>query len=520
MRSGLLILPFLSILIVAVFSALASTYSNSAVLFNSIGFSLAVALLGIWIFADWSGFKKFFARKGAKYGASSGAVIVLAVGVFIGAGVITSRPRFDKTIDLSRDKTSTLSDQSVKTIETLTKSGQELTVIAFFNEQAQEQTFRDLIGLYSAKGAKLSIKYLNPDKEPLQANAEKLTSANTVIFRLGGRENRITSFTEEKVTNALIGVLKEGSKKIYFTTGHGEGQLSGQDAGGFEIMSQELKNNRFDVAEVNLLESGKVPDDATAVVISGPKYDLKDAEIKFLEDFINRGGSIFTMIDALVPVTNFNKLLSKYGVTYNNDFMLLRPDDPRAQLLGPNNAMVGEFDEFNSITKDFAKKNAVALLFQNTRTISEITDNDAKFKVSLIGKTVQSTTVKVKNVESQNDLKGGISPERIEQGAFAVMATATGKIGEKEVRIVAYGSAQIANNRGAQSPENRDLVSNTVNWLSQDDDFIAIRPRDVTKSTLTLTSNHSMLNLLFISYLYPFLFLGFGAYYWLRRRQA
>jgi hypothetical protein len=519
MRNGLLILPFLSLLTVAVFSVLASAYSGSATLFNLIGLGLATTLLAIWVFADWRGFKAFFARKGAKYGASSGVVILLAIGMFIGAGVITSRPRFDKTIDLSRDKTSTLSDQSVKIIETLNKSGQDLSVLAFFNEDAQEQGFRDLIGLYTSKGAKFSVKYINPEKDPLQANAEKLTSANTVIFRLGGRENRVTTFTEEKITNALIGVLKEGSKKIYFTTGHGEGQLAGQDAGGFEIISQELKNNRFDVAEINLLETGKVPDDATTVVISGPKYDLKDAEVTFLEDFISRGGSLLTMVDALVPISNINKLLSKYGITFNNDFMLLRPDDPRAQLLGHNNAMVGDFDEFNSITKDFAKKNAVALLFQNTRTISENTDNAAKFKVSLIGKTVQSTTVRVKNAVSQNDLKG-ITQERIEQGAFAVMATASGKAGEKDVRIVAYGSAQIANNRGAQSPENRDLISNTVSWLTQDDDFIAIRPRDVTKSTLTITSSQSMINLLFISYVYPFLFLGFGTYYWLRRRQA
>jgi hypothetical protein len=519
MRNGLLILPFLALLTLAVFTVHASTYSNSATLYNVIGAVLAATLVGIWIFADWRGFQVFFARKGAKYGASSGLVILLAVAVFIGAGVLTSRPRFDKTIDLSRDKTSTLSDQSVKAIDSLNKTGKELTILAFFNEDSQEQTFRHLIGLYMGKGAKLTIKYVNPDKDPILANAEKLTSANTAIFRLGDRENRITTFTEEKITNAFIAVLKEGSKKIYFTTGHGEGQLTGQDAPGFEIISQELKNNRFDVAEINLLEAGQVPDDATAIVISGPKYDLKDAEVKFLEDFIAKGGSVLTMIDALVPVNNINKLLSKYGISYNNDFMLLRPDDPRAQLIGPNNAMIGDFDEFNTITRDFAKKNAVALLFQNTRSVSEITENEAKFKVSLIGKTAQSTTVKVKNVVSQSDLKG-ISESRLEQGSFAVMATATGKVGEKDVRIASYGSAQIANNRGAQSPENRDLVSNTVSWLTQDDDFIAIRPRDVTKSTLTITSNQSMMNLLFISYLYPFLFLGFGAYYWLRRRQA
>ena len=519
MRSGLLILPFLAIFTVAVFSVLASSFANLATVFNSVGLGLAFLILATWGWFDRSGFKKLFSRKGAKYGASSGAVLILALAVFIGLGVLTSRPRFDKTFDLSRDKTNTLSDQSVKAVETLNKSGQELTVLAFFNEENQEQGFKDLIRLYLDKGAKISIRYVDPNKDPILANAEKLTSANTVIFKLANRENRITTFTEEKVTNALIAVLKEGSKKIYFTSGHGEGQLSGQDAGGFGIISEALKNNHFEIVELNLLEAGKVPDDASVLVIAGPKYDLKDGEVTSIDNFITKGGSLMAMVDAMTPTANINKLLSKYGISYNGDFMLLRPDDPRAQLLGPNNAMVSEFDEFNAITKDFARKNSVALLFQNTRTISEITDNIAKFKVSLIGKTSQATTVKVKNVTSQNDLRG-ITQDRIEQGTFAVIAASTGKAGEKDVRIAAFGSAQLANNRGAQSPENVDLISNSVNWLTQDDDFIAIRPRDVTKSTLNIGTSPSMLNLLFISYLYPFIFLGFGAYFWLRRRQA
>lgn len=519
MRTGLFILPFLSVFFAAFGATLSSSFASQAVLFKSIGWGLALGILALWVWLDLDGFKKVFARKGAKYGASSGIILVLAVGVFIGISVISSRPRFDKTIDLSRDKTNTLSDQSVKAVETLAKKEAPLQVTAYFIDQQQEQTFRDLMGLYLGRGAKINVEYVNPQKDPTRAMAEKLTSANTVVFRLGKQENHVTTFSEEKITNALVAVLKEGSKKIYFTKGHGEGQLSGQDGSGFDLINQDLKNNRYEVADVTLLDSGKVPDDAAALVIAGPKYDFKETETKFVDDFISKGGSVLTLVDALTPVENINKLLTKFGMSFNNDFMILRPDDPRAQLLGQNNAIVGDFDEFSPVTKDFARKSNVAILFQNTRTISEVPDNAAKFKVTLVGKTSGETTVRVKNVSSAADLRG-ITPERIDEGSFAVMATANGKAGEKDVRIAAFGSAQFANNQGAQSAENRDLLVNTLSWLTQDDDFIAIRPKDSTKSTLSLASGGATLNLLFISYIYPFLFLGFGTFYWLRRKQA
>jgi ABC-type uncharacterized transport system involved in gliding motility auxiliary subunit len=519
MRTGLFILPFLAIFIAALFASLASSFSAQAVVFKSIGWGLALALIALWGWLDRTGFKKFFARKGAKYGASSGVVLLMTVAVLIGISIITSRPRFDKTLDLSRDQTNTLSDQSIKAVESLKARNAELKVTAFFLEQQQEQSFRDLIGLYTATGAKMAIEYVNPQKDPTRAMAEKLTSGNTVIFKLGLQENRVTTFTEEKVTNALVAVLKEGTKKIYFTKGHGEGALTGQEASSFEIITQELKNNRYDVADVNLIDSGKVPDDASTLIIAGPKYDFKEQEGQFIEDFIAKGGSVLALVDAMTPVANLNKVLTKYGMSFNDDFMILRPDDPRAQLLGQNNAIIGDFDEFSPVTKDFARKSNVAVLFQNTRTVSEHTDNSAKFKVSMIGKTAGETTVKVKNVQSANDLRG-ISQDRIEQGSFAVMATATGKSGEKDVRIAAFGSSQFMTNQGAQRAENRDLLVNTVSWLTQDDAFISIRPKDLTKSTLALTSGGATLNLLFISYIYPFLFLGFGAFYWLRRKQA
>lgn len=519
MRSGLFIIPFFAILLAAFGTMLAGSFADKATLFYSIGWGGAAAALALWGWLDRDGFVAVFHRKGSKYGASSGVVVLLGFLCIVAVAVLTSKPRFDKSLDLSRDKANTLSEQSLKAVETLSKKETEATAKAYFIDQAQETQFRDLIGLYLKAGAKLKVDYINPQKDPTKAMADKLTSANTVIFNFGAQENRITTFTEEKITNSLISVLKETSKKIYFTKGHGEGQLNGNEATGFDVLVQELKNNRFDVADVNLLESGKVPDDATALIIGGPKYDFKEVETTAVEDFIRRGGSVLVMVDAMVPTTNLNQIFSKFGFQFNNDFIILRPDDPRAQLIGQNNAIVSEFDDFSPVTKDFAKKSNVAVLLQNTRTITELPDNPEKFKVSMIGKTSGETGVKIKNVNSQADLKN-LSQDRIEQGSFAAIVSATGKQGEKEVRLLGVGSAQFANNQGAQAAEHRDLFLNMVSYLSQDDDFISIRPKDPTKSTLSIASGGAILNLKFISFVYPFIFLGVGVLYWMRRRAA
>lgn len=519
MRSGLFVIPFIAILFGAFGTMLAGSFADKAVLFYSIGWGAAALAVALWIWMDLEGFKALFNRKGAKYGASSGVVVLLGILVIIGLSVLASRPRFDKSIDLSRDKANTLSEQSLKAVETLSKKDVEATAVAYFIDQAQETQFRDLIGLYLKAGAKLKVEYINPQKDPTKAMADKITSANTVIFRYGTQENRITSFNEEKITNSLINILKETSKKMYFTKGHGEGQLAGSEPTGFDSLVQELKNNRFEVADINLLETGKVSDDASVLIIGGPKYDFKESETKAVEEFIQRGGSVLVMVDAMVPVTNINQAFSKFGFQFNNDFVILRPDDPRAQLIGQNNAIISEFDDFSPVTKDFAKKSNVAILLQNTRTISEVTDNASQFKVSMIGKTSPEAGVKLKNVNSQADLKN-ISPDRIEQGSFAAMVASTGKQGEKEVRLLGVGSTQFANNQGAQAAENRDLFLNMVSYLSQDDDFISIRPKDPTKSTLTITSGGAILNLKFISFVYPFIFLGLGILYWMRRRAA
>ena len=204
------------------------------------------------------------------------------------------------------------------------------------------------------------------------------------------------------------------------------------------------------------------------------------------------------------------------------------------------------FDEFSPVTKDFSRQSQMTLVMHNARSLTEVQDNLNKMKVTLAAKTAEKI-IKVRNVTQASDLEN-LTEDRWEMGAFPVIAVAAGKTqlpatanntkpekdGEaksdaakdaslgkaKETRLIVAGSVDFAANVGAQTAEHRDMFMNMTNYLMQDDDFISIRPKDPTKSSLDITSGRSQLLLLVLAFIYPLFFLGSGTFAWLRRRRA
>jgi ABC-type uncharacterized transport system involved in gliding motility auxiliary subunit len=544
MKPTLLILPFLALLVGAIGTAVGSAFPEAPWL-TATGWAAAAGLVVFWVILDAKNFKTFFTRKGAKYGAGSGLVVILAMLVIVGIAILSTKPRFNKSFDVTQNKVNTLSEQTEKILENLAKQDKIVKITGLFQDEGVKQQFVDLLAMYTSHKAKFDVEYVDPLRDNLRAASENVTSGNTVILKLGNRESRITTFTEEKLTNALMAVMKEGTKNIWFTRGHGEGQPTGTEANGFSQLAAELEGNQYTVKELSLLEEAKVPDDANLVVIAGPKYDFKAEEGRILEEYLKRGGALLVLADAMVDLPVLNNTLAKFGIEFGNDFLVLDREDPRAVMIGQNNAIVSEFDEFSPVTRDFSRRSQVALLMPNTRTVQEVPGNPHEMKVTLAAKTARMI-VKVKNVRSEADLKG-LTPDRIEVGnPFPVVAVASGKPSQPaiakgespddapkadssaaedaqkspETRIVAVGSATFASNTGAQAGENRDFFLNSINWLLQDDDFIAIRPKDPTKSTLTTATGTSQLALKFLTMIYPFIFLGSGLFFWTTRRNA
>lgn len=544
MNAGLLVLPFLSLFIAALGVVVNSSLKEVAWLAPAIWLVAGVVAMA-WVILDRKHLRAMFLRKGARYGASSGLTVVLGILVALGVGTLSTRARFNKSVDFTKNNINTLSEQTLRVIAANNDKGTEAEIIGFFQDEVQEQMFRDLLRLYEAAGAKFNKSFLNPQTEPTKAMAEGITQGNTAVVRQGSNQVKITTFTEEKLTNALIQASKARSKKVYFTKGHGEAEISSEDADGIKGAVDELASHKVEAGSIMLLESGKVPDDADLVVVSGPKYEFKDEEIKLLEEYLQKGKPLLVMVDAMVPAAALNRLLENYGLKFGEDLLIMRPDDPRAQLLGQNNAIVSDFDAFHVVTKDFARQSAVALIMGSTRSLEIVTTNTAQAKPSIIGKTAD-VIFGVGQVRSMADLKE-IGEDRVKQGPFGVIGVSQAKVGgalaknekaespattadlkpdsssdavTKDLRVAVVGSSQFVTNAGSQHGENIDLFMNLVNFLTQDEDYIAIRPKDPDRTTIDLTSASSQLLLALIAFIYPTSFLGLGVYNWLRRRRA
>jgi ABC-type uncharacterized transport system involved in gliding motility auxiliary subunit len=148
--------------------------------------------------------------------------------------------------------------------------------------------------------------------------------------------------------------------------------------------------------------------------------------------------------------------------------------------------------------------------------------------------------IAITNVQNASDLKQ-IDESRIKIDEFTVIAASTGMVGgeklaqvksdsdkdaadkpksARELRLALAGSSYFASNIGAQRMENIDMFLNLVSYLLQDEDYISIRAKDIEASELNLVSAGSQFSLMFLSFIYPFVFLAFGVGHWLRRRRA
>jgi ABC-type uncharacterized transport system involved in gliding motility auxiliary subunit len=175
------------------------------------------------------------------------------------------------------------------------------------------------------------------------------------------------------------------------------------------------------------------------------------------------------------------------------------------------------------VTREFSKDTVVAVPLANTRSLKVKADSDADYKIDSLAKT-SKIILRVKNVKVREDLKG-ISKERLEDGVFDVVAVsqknkATDSESSPEARVAVVGSAQLASNFGGQTSQNYDLFLNLVNYLTRDESYISIRPKNDLKTSLNLTSEASQVTLQLVTYIYPFAFLFFGLLFWMRRRKA
>ena len=142
--------------------------------------------------------------------------------------------------------------------------------------------------------------------------------------------------TEEALTNAIIDVTTEEKPVIYNLTGHNK-----YSSDYFYYFIQDLTDEAYEFNDLDLLTAGKVPDDASVLMITTLAEDITEAERDAILDYINKGGKIIVFSDPNTTgkeMENFQDVLDEYGVGISEGVML--EQDESKMLYGTSSAIL------------------------------------------------------------------------------------------------------------------------------------------------------------------------------------
>ncbi|MYH28063.1 MAG: hypothetical protein F4018_04465 [Acidobacteria bacterium] len=505
---------------------------------------LAVAglvMVAVHTLSQWRDILAFFSRRQAREGVMATSGVALALGILVAANYILSRQNV--RWDLTAAQQYSLSDQTRRVLEELDAP---ISVLVFARE-AEFPGFRDRLDEYAYVSSQVNVEYIDVDRSPVRARQYEVQAYGTIVFEYEGRIERTTSNSEQELTNALIKAVEGEERTVYFVQGHGERDPEGDDRDGYRAVRDALGRDNFRVESVVLAQTGEVPADATVMVVAGPSTDLLPAEADLLRDYLEGGGKLLLMLDPPdteddPPQPNLTALAGEWGIELGTDVVV--DASGVGQLLGtdasvpvaatyPPHAIT---DGFNLLTAfPLARSVRPATGGVSGRTGVVVVETGARSWAE--ADLSQLATGEVTLDEDAGDVPGPVPiatvvSQTIEEpepapddedadGAADSNAGDTDADDDEpplEARIAVFGDSDFASNSAVGIQGNRDLALNTINWLAQQENLIAIRPREPEDRRITLTADQQARVYWLSLLLLPGFIAGAGIYTWWGRR--
>ncbi|MXV76486.1 hypothetical protein F4Z99_19720 [Candidatus Poribacteria bacterium] len=502
----------------------------------------ALAIFTRLRFAD---FVNFFISRQARYGANVALSIVGVIGIAVFVNAIVVQ-RLDKRADLTRDQLYSLSEPTQKILKSLNT---EIHITTFMSEKvppADRQRTIEMLALYQRETDFLTISHANPYIDIQLVEKYNIRRDGTVIFETPGRQEKVTTLEEQKFTSAILKLVRKQTKKIYFTVGHEERSLGDFNNTGYSEVKAELENQNYAAASLSLLTQPAVPADCEVLVIAGPKNALTAHEIGLVSRYLAQNGKLLLLLDpSVTSAKDVNRglvqLMKRWGIGIGNDLVVDRVSFVFE--LGPT----APFSSFqpHDITRSAMQ---VSIPFAVTRSVRPLADRKAAdsagkpaLDVKSLAKTINPTGVSWAETERETDetfntesytagldMPGPISiavaaeeknePRQLDtspqSGNPATETT------ESPTRIVVFGDSDFATNIFFRSAS-RDLFLATINWLTLEEDLIAIRPIDLRQQALRRMAVQDIRLVQITSvFLIPLIVFIGGLVVWWQRREG
>lgn len=455
--------------------------------------------------------------------------------------------RYHYTWDLTANRRQSLSEESRRALARLPR---DVTLLAFYLA-GQDQEAKDLLTQYANASSRVRYELIDPQREPAKARDYRAAGATVVV--LAGDKRELVSFPdEERLTNAILKAAREGARKVYFATGHGERGLDDVSERGLSRLKSTLEDAGYAAASLNLAAASAVPDDADALVMAGPRADLLKSEAERLQDYLRRGGHLLVLADLPdAPTPELAALVQRYGIDLPAA-VLVEPN-VRLEVPDPRVAIVEQFGA-HPVTSGL-DRSGYAGLMPIARPVIPAEKAPEGVELTWLARTTPTSWASPIDLskpgarvafrfDPRRDRKGPVTvavaatfkpgaaasgaagatpaapaqPAADAKPAAAATAGADDHKATRTGRLVVVGDADFASNQFFGWPANRELVVGAVSWLASEEAILSIAPRSATTSPLLLTPGQSLVALI-VAFVLPLGVAAAGVATWLSRRR-
>jgi ABC-type uncharacterized transport system involved in gliding motility auxiliary subunit len=460
----------------------------------------------------WRDPRATLGTRGVRYGLNTAVAVLLVIGVI---GVVEALSyRHNARLDLTENRRHSVSPQTIQVLQGLKD---KVNVVAFYrSDQPGKRVAEDLFKQYARHaGDKLTWKVVDPDRDPTLARALGVENYGTTVLEAKGRTEKVQDAEqEEKLTNALVKVLREGKPVVYVAQGHGEPDLASTDRSGFSEAKTALEKANYEVKPLVLARQGTVPDDAAVLIVAGPRTDFLGPEVDALDAYLGRGGKLLAMVNPPFPersqIESLRKLLGRWGLTLDDTLVIELNPIGQVFGIGPQVPIVQQYEP-HPITRDMRN---ITTLFPLSRSITLAQTPPPGVSLQPLARTTPDSWGET---DRQALERGQVKPDPADpKGPLTLAAVAT----KDKTRIVLVGTANLAVNQFLNVQGNPDFFLNMVSWLAEQEDQISIRPKDAKSTPVFLNAQQAQAVLWLPVVVLPSLALAGGIVAVVRRRAA
>ncbi len=469
-------------------------------------------------------------------GTKTTILVLVILAVFFAINILMQQLELTP-LDFSAEKLYTLTDESKEKVKDINKE-----IDIYFIGYSDGDSTLDLAKQYNKTNENIKVEAVSVENRPDLAEKYGIQTGDVSIiveceekFKILSTSDLVAydtntyesySVAEEKLTASIMQISTDDVPKVYFLTGYSDFSLSYA----MQYLNMYLQNEINEIAVLDILSEGKVPDDCDTLVITTPSSDFDEQTTNAIIDYINSGRNILWLNSVVSQEQNFpnvNKILAMYGV---NPFEIgrIRETDSSKMVYDSPDLIMPEVG-YHTITEDIIN----GLIFRNATKIN-LVDDEALEELNVTETGILNTS-EGSYFRSDFYNSDAAKSDEDEAGPFLVGAEldktikeANEDTGEQAVvsKLIIYGENYFVSDlplfSDSQMPQivyrqNRDLVLNSIAYLCErDEDITARKNTGSVTYTATELENNVILAIIFVV---PVIIILIGIIVWIKRQR-